>query len=96
MATTPVQAHSGKTGSVFPTSNCDFLPFPFQDFEYLSTSLSYQFSELFLRSLPSLRPFSNERLSGKVRPPLATASVVRAKAAMRGHFKTGHMKWPGT
>ena len=24
------------------------------------------------------------------------ASVVRAKAAMRGHFKTGHMEWPGT
>ena len=23
-------------------------------------------------------------------------SVVRAKAAMRGHFKTGHMEWPGT
>jgi len=26
----------------------------------------------------------------------AIASVVRAKAAMRGHFKTGHMEWPGT
>jgi hypothetical protein len=24
------------------------------------------------------------------------SSVVRAKAAMRGHFKTGHMEWPGT
>ena len=23
-------------------------------------------------------------------------SVVGAKAAMRGHFKTGHMEWPGT
>jgi hypothetical protein len=23
-------------------------------------------------------------------------SVVRAKAAIRGHFKTGHMEWPGT
>jgi hypothetical protein len=27
---------------------------------------------------------------------LLSASVVRAKAAMRGHFKTGHMEWPGT
>jgi hypothetical protein len=28
--------------------------------------------------------------------PSEKASVVRAKAAMRGHFKTGHMEWPGT
>jgi hypothetical protein len=28
--------------------------------------------------------------------PRPEPSVVRAKAAMRGHFKTGHMEWPGT
>ena len=27
---------------------------------------------------------------------LGAASVVTAKAAMCGHFKTGHMRWPGT
>jgi len=25
----------------------------------------------------------------------APASRVRAKPAMRGHFKTGHVRWPG-
>jgi hypothetical protein len=37
-----------------------------------------------------LGPTTAERLSVK------QASVVRAKPAMRGHFKTGHMGWPRT
>jgi hypothetical protein len=31
-----------------------------------------------------------------IRDVLSEASVVTAKAAIRGHFKTGHRDWPET
>jgi hypothetical protein len=46
------------------------------------------------------RAFSFNDFSGEYAfyfsPGMGTEPVVRAKAAMRGHFKTGHMEWPGT
>ena len=48
---------------------------------------------------PAFKQAMVERMEQMWRKPAlapSPTSVVRAKAAMRGHFKTGHMKWPGT
>jgi hypothetical protein len=50
--------------------------------------------EYFIFSLATGRRLDLKMTDASNGPP--SSSVVRAKAAMRGHFKTGHMKWPGT